>query len=227
MDNKTLSERDICTKFITPAIQQAGWQQSEFREVVRLTDVGIMVRGKLVAPIRDIDAKGSPKRADYVLYARPNMPIEVIEAKQARFSIGHGMQQALVYAEMLNAPFALSCNGGGFPLHDRIGFSRPIERELKLDQFPQLAALWRLYQEWRGFAGPCLRSLPITACRTPKTSRYWNSRPSTSSTVRHKSRVASSATLNNTPRLYTSSNKYCTTSKSTKKPEQPFGPEDK
>jgi type I restriction enzyme, R subunit len=100
MDKKQLSERDICTKFITPAIQGAGWQQHQFREEVSLTDGRVMVRGQLAARIRNRDAKGGPKRADYVLYARPNVPIVVVEAKQAKFSVGHGMQQALVYAEM-------------------------------------------------------------------------------------------------------------------------------
>lgn len=106
MDKYQLSERDICTKFITPAIVQAGWQQHQFREEVSLTDGRVMVRGKLAARIKNPEAKGGPKRADFVLYARPNVPIAVVEAKQARFSVGHGMQQALAYAEMLDAPFA-------------------------------------------------------------------------------------------------------------------------
>jgi len=103
MDKYQLSERDICTKFITPAIQQAGWQQHQFREEVSLTDGRVMVRGKLASRIKNPDAKGGPKRADFVLYGRPNVPIAVVEAKQAKFSVGHGMQQALAYAEMLDA----------------------------------------------------------------------------------------------------------------------------
>ena len=65
-----------------------------------------------------------------MLYAKPNLPIAVIEAKQAKFSVGHGMQQALAYAEMLDAPFAISSNGLGFLVHDRTGISPDIEREL-------------------------------------------------------------------------------------------------
>lgn len=108
MDKLTLTERDICTKFITPAIQQAGWQQHEFREEVRLTDGRVMVRGNLAARIKNPDVKGGPKRADYVLYARSNIPIAVVEAKQNKYPVGHGMQQALAYAELLDAPFAIS-----------------------------------------------------------------------------------------------------------------------
>jgi type I restriction enzyme R subunit len=154
MDKRTLSERDICTKFITPAIRQAGWGQHQFREEVGLTDGRVMVRGKLAARIKNPEVKGGPKRADFVLYARSNVPIAVVEAKQAKYSVGHGMQQALAYAEMLDAPFAISSNGEGFLIHDRTGLTQPVERELQLDAFPALDALWPLYQQWKGLAAP-------------------------------------------------------------------------
>ncbi len=154
MDKYQLSERDICTKFITPAIQQAGWQQHQFREEVNLTDGRVMERGKLAARVKNPDAKGGPKRADFVLYARPNVPIAVVEAKQAKFSVGHGMQQALAYAEMLDAPFAISSNGDGFLIHDRTGITQPVEREHQISEFPSLDDLWPLYQQWKGLAAP-------------------------------------------------------------------------
>ena len=152
MDTTQYSERDICTKLITPAIQQAGWLQHQFREEVSLTDGRVIVRGKLATRIKNPNAKGGPKRADFVLYGRPNVPIAVLEAKQAKFSVGHGMQQALAYAEMLDAPFAISSNGDGFLLHDRTGLTQPIERELSLTEFPALNDLWPLYQQWKGLA---------------------------------------------------------------------------
>ncbi len=154
MDKHPLSERDICTKFITPAILQAGWQQNQFREEVNLTDGRVMVRGKMAARVKNPEAKGGPKRADYVLYAKPNVPIAIVEAKQAKYSVGHGMQQALTYAEMLDAPFAISSNGKGFLLHDRTGITQPIEREITLAEFPSPAELWQLYQQWKGLAEP-------------------------------------------------------------------------
>lgn len=154
MDKLQLSERDICTKFITPSIMEAGWQHHQFREEVNLTDGRVMVRGNLAARIKNPEAKGGPKRADFVLYARPNIPLAVIEAKQAKFSVGHGMQQALAYAEMLDAPFAISSNGDGFLLHDRTGITQPVERELQLSEFPSLADLWPIYQQWKGLAEP-------------------------------------------------------------------------
>lgn len=154
MDKKSLSERDICTKLITPAILQAGWSQSQFREEVKLTDGRVIVRGKLAARVRNPEVKGGPKRADYVLYAHPNLPIAVVEAKRNTYSVGHGMQQALSYAEMLDAPFAFSTNGDGFLLHDLTGQTQPTERELAMSEFPCLDDLWPLYQQWRGINKP-------------------------------------------------------------------------
>lgn len=154
LEKNQLSERDICTKFIAPAIQAAGWTQSQFREEVSLTDGRVVVRGKLAARIRNPEAKGGPKRADYVLYGRPNLPLAVVEAKQARFPVGQGMQQALAYAEMLDAPFAISSNGLGFLLHDRTGLTSPTEREVSLDGFPSHSQMWEIYQQWKGLTEP-------------------------------------------------------------------------
>jgi len=95
VDKKSLSERDICTKFITPALRQAGWDEiAQIREEVGFTKGRIIVRGRLVA-------RGKAKRADYVLYYKPNIPIAIIEAKDNTCSVGDGMQQALGYAETL------------------------------------------------------------------------------------------------------------------------------
>lgn len=86
INKKELSERDICTKFITPAIVGVGWKHHQFREEVKLTDGRIEARGPLVHRITDRDKKGGPKFADYVLYAKPNLPIVVVEAKKKQIS---------------------------------------------------------------------------------------------------------------------------------------------
>jgi type I restriction enzyme, R subunit len=154
VDKYSLSERDICTKYITPAIQRAGWTLGQFREEVQLTDGRVLVRGNLASRVKNPEVKGGPKRVDFVLYAHSQIPLAVIEAKQAKFSIAQGMQQALTYAEMLDAPFAFSSNGDGFLLHDRTGLSTPVERELSIDSFPRFDELWTAYQEWKGIAEP-------------------------------------------------------------------------
>jgi type I restriction enzyme R subunit len=103
MDKKSLSERDICSKFITPALRKAGWDEmSQIREEVSFTKGQIIVRGKLVS-------RGKGKRADYILYYKPKIPIAVIEAKDNTHAIGDGMQQALDYSDVLDIP----CNCSG------------------------------------------------------------------------------------------------------------------
>jgi type I restriction enzyme R subunit len=148
------SERDICAKFLTPAIEQAGWLLGQFREEVKLTAGRVMVRGNIATRIRDSEVKGGPKRADYVFYAKPNVALAVMEAKWNRFGVGKGMPQALDYAEMLDAPFAISSNGDGFLLHDRTGLTQPVERPLALTEFPTYGYLWGLYQQWKSFSQP-------------------------------------------------------------------------
>ncbi len=148
MSMKNLSERDICTKYITPAIQSAGWDiHAQIREEVTFTAGRIIVKGKL-------HTRGKAKRADYVLYHKLNQPIAVIEAKDNNHTVGHGMQQALDYAEILDVPFAFSSNGEGFLFHDRTGLSNPVERELTLEGFPTPADLWLRYKQWRGIDPP-------------------------------------------------------------------------
>ena len=105
MDKKSLSEQDIRTKFITPAITQVGWDpMTQLREEVYFTKGRIIVRGKKVS-------RGKAKYADYVLYYRPNVPIAVVEAKDNNHTVGDGMQQGLDYAESLQVPFVFSSNG--------------------------------------------------------------------------------------------------------------------
>ena len=145
MDKKKLSERDICSKFINPALESAGWGTHQIREEVTFTKGQIMVRGKL-------HTRGETKRADYILYHKKNIPIAVIEAKDNKHSLGAGMQQALGYADCLQTPFVFSSNGDGFLLHDQTGLFRPykVEIELGLDQFPSPNKLWQLYQQHHG-----------------------------------------------------------------------------
>src|SRR4029077_9896442 len=143
MDKRVLSERDICTKFITPALRNAGWDEMlQIREEVSFTKGRIIVRGKLVS-------RGQAKRADYVLYYKPNIPLALIEAKDNSHSVGDGMQQGLEYAATLGIPFVFSSNGDGFVFHDRTGTSAEKEANLALDAFPSPADLWAKYRAWK------------------------------------------------------------------------------
>ena len=94
--------------------------------------------------------RGKAKRADYILYYKPNIPIAIIEAKDNNHSIGDGIQQALGYAATLEIPFVFSSNGDGFLFHDSTGTSAEKETNLTLDQFPSPAELWERYRVWKG-----------------------------------------------------------------------------
>lgn len=144
MDKKSLSERDICTKFITPALIKAGWDaQKQVLEEVSFTDGKIYVRGKLTA-------RGAKKRADYILYHKANIPIAIIEAKDNNHSVRAGIQQALDYATILDIPCVFSSNGDGFLFHDRTAKEGNIETELSLDAFPSPQQLWEKYKLYKG-----------------------------------------------------------------------------
>lgn len=146
MDKKALSETDIRSKFITPHLIQAGWSlDTQVREEVGFTDGRIYVRGKL-------HARGARKRADYILYYKPNIPLAIIEAKDNNHSVGAGMQQALGYAQSLDIPFVFSSNGDGFLFHDKTAPSGLIEKELPLGAFPSPEQLWQKYCAHKGLS---------------------------------------------------------------------------
>jgi type I restriction enzyme R subunit len=148
MNKKTLSERDICTKFIAPAIEKAGWDKmTQLLEEVSFTDGKIYVRGKLTA-------RGARKRADYILYYKPNIPIAIVEAKDNKHSVRAGIQQALDYAKILDIPSVFSSNGDGFVFHDRTATDGNIETELDNDSFPSPEELWQKYKKYKGIETP-------------------------------------------------------------------------
>lgn len=147
-NKKDLSERDICTKFITPALEQAGWDmQKQVREEVGFTDGRIYVKGNLTT-------RGKRKRADYILYYKPNIPVAIIEAKDNKHSVMAGIQQGLDYATILDIPTVFSSNGDGFYEHDRTAASGSVERELPLHDFPTPEQLWERYKRYKGITTP-------------------------------------------------------------------------
>ena len=149
MDKKSLTEADIRTKFITPALVGADrgkWNLlTQLREEIYFTKGRVIVRGKTIK-------RGEAKKADYLLYYKPGIPIAVIEAKDNNYTVGAGMQQALEYAEILDVPFAFSSNGDAFLEHDRTGTGGKVEREFPLDQFPSPDDLWVRYRAAKGYS---------------------------------------------------------------------------
>ena len=148
MDKKQLTEADIRTKFITPALVGANGEKwnvmTQLREEFYFTKGRVIVRGKTVK-------RGEPKKVDYLLSYKPNLPIAIVEAKDNNHSVGAGMQQALEYAEILDVPFVYSSNGDAFLEHDRTSAGGIVEREIPLEQFPTPEELWARYRAAKGF----------------------------------------------------------------------------
>ena len=148
MNKKDLTEADIRSKFITPALVGTHGEKwnllTQIREEAYFTKGRVIVHGKTVQ-------RGEAKKADYILYLKPNLPLAVVEAKDNHHAVGAGMQQALAYAEILDVPFAYSSNGDAFLEHDRTASSGPVTREIPLDEFPSPAELWARYTQAKGY----------------------------------------------------------------------------
>lgn len=146
-EKKELSESDICAKFITPAIIQAGWDEmQQIRREVTLTPGPIVVRGNVSSR-----NKKKKKFADYVLYWERGVPVGVVEAKDNNHTVSSGLQQALGYAAILEVPSAFSSNGDAFASHNKTPEpGQDIETELPLESFPPPEDLWRRYKKVRG-----------------------------------------------------------------------------
>lgn len=132
-----LSEEDIKLRFITPAIMNKGWSVDDItmETKVKITDGKINLKGNIVG-------RGTPKYADYVLYYNRATPIAIVEAKDANHSVSFGLQQAKLYAQMMDIPFAFSSNGLGFEEYD---FLTGKERTLSMDDFPTKDELYARY----------------------------------------------------------------------------------
>ena len=141
MDKKSLTEADIRSKFIDPAINAKGWTEDMILREKYITDGRVIFNGS-------VHARKEGKKPDYILYKMPNMPIAVIEAKDNNKPIGGGMQQAMDYAKILDAPFAYSSNGDGFIEHD---FMTSQERDLTMDEFPTPDELYERWLKYKNF----------------------------------------------------------------------------
>ena len=138
LNKKEMTEEDIKLNYITPAINNSGWENGvNITMEAKITDGRISLVGNMVH-------RETPKRVDYLLYLNRDHPIAVVEAKDNNYAIGYGMQQAIIYAQMLDLPFAYSSNGDGFLEHD---FLTGKERQLPMDGFPTQDELSGRYQK--------------------------------------------------------------------------------
>lgn len=146
VDKKNLSEQDICSKYVLPAIVNAGWDlHKQIREQLTFTAGRVIVKGRFAT-------RGEKKRADFILYYKNNLPIALIEAKDNNHSVGSGMQQALNYAEMLDIPFVYSTNGDAFLEHNKLAKDGLKETEISMDNFPSPDELYKRYIKAKGLS---------------------------------------------------------------------------
>ena len=131
MPKKLMTEEDIKLQYITPALTKK-WNVRKISMEAKVTDGKVNLKGNMIS-------RGAPKRADYLLHISDNNPIAVVEAKDNKHSISHGLQQAMAYAQMLDLPFAYSSNGDGFAEHD---FLTGKEREFVWTSFQQKQSFW-------------------------------------------------------------------------------------
>ena len=147
MSKKDLTEEDIKLRYITPAINSAGWKNEHIRMEYYFTDGRVIFQGK-------VHARQTGKKADYLLFHAANKPIAIVEAKDNNKPLGGGMQQAMEYAQILDIPFAYSSNGDGFLEHD---FLTGKEAELTLEQFPTPEELYKRLVDARQLSGEALK----------------------------------------------------------------------
>ena len=147
MSKKDLSEEDIKLRYITPAINNAGWKNEHIRMEYYFTDGRVIFQGK-------VHARQTGKKADYLLFHAANKPIAIVEAKDNNKPLGGGMQQAMEYAHILDIPFAYSSNGDGFLEHD---FLTGKETELSLKQFPTPENLYKRLIDAKQLRGEALK----------------------------------------------------------------------
>ena len=167
MNKKDLTEAEIRTRFITPAIKDvAGWDINLVREEYYFTDGRIHVMGKKLK-------RGDKKFADYLLYHKSNVPIAIVEAKDNNHSVGGGMQQALEYAEIMDVPFAYSSNGDGFVEHDRTKTDGALERKFGMHEFPSPDELWERYKLWKNISPQEEKIISQSNYLSAKTPRYY------------------------------------------------------
>ncbi len=132
------SEADTCRTYVLPAIYAAGWVDEQIREQLTFTPGRIIVAGGKVK-------RGKPKRLDYLLSYKRDLPLAVIEAKPEDRLPGDGLQQAKDYAHLLDLKFAYSTNGLAIVEHDFTMGSESI-----LTAYPAPHDLWVRYCQFRG-----------------------------------------------------------------------------
>ncbi len=124
-------------EIITESLKKAGWQlHKDMRYEYKITD------GRVHIDEDDKAVREKALFADYLLFAPNGKPLAVVEAKRESQLESAGIQQAIKYATLLDAPFAFSSNGKSFEFYC---LATAQEESYDMDSFPTQKALWERY----------------------------------------------------------------------------------
>jgi type I restriction enzyme, R subunit len=146
------TEADTCRKFVVPKLQAAGWDNDphSIAEQRTITD------GRIV-PVGKGFIRKPPKRVDYLLRYTRDFPLGVVEAKASYKTAADAVQQARVYAEMLELKFAYATNG-----HEIIEIDYFTGVERPCADYPTPQALWQRYRDGNGILEPAVSDQLLT-----------------------------------------------------------------
>ncbi|HEY3324153.1 MAG TPA: DEAD/DEAH box helicase family protein [Planctomycetota bacterium] len=158
-----MNEADTCRRLVTPKLIAAGWEDDphSIGEQRTFTDGRIVVTGSKIR-------RREQKRADYILRYTRDFPLAVVEAKADGELATAGMQQAKVYAEMLDLKFAYSTNG-----NETVEFDYTTGIERVVNAFPTPAELWARLRAAKGLSdkkivAQLLTPLSLVAGKVPR-----------------------------------------------------------
>lgn len=160
------NEETTKMKYITPIILER-WQ-----DVDKVLMEYNFTEGRISVDEYNMTHRGKPKRADYLLLFRDNLPLAIVEAKGADHSADEGYSQAVEYARILDVPFAYSTNGDDLIEKDMIS---GINKNMKMKDFPTIDELWERYQKESDLTREQVNiySFPYYVTATGKKPRYY------------------------------------------------------
>lgn len=160
------NEETTKMKYITPIILER-WQ-----DIDKVLMEYNFTEGRISVDEYNMTHRGKPKRADYLLLFRDNLPLAIVEAKGTDHSADEGYSQAVEYARILDVPFAYSTNGDDLIEKDMIS---GINKNMKMKDFPTIDELWERYQKESNLTKEQvdIYSFPYYVTATGKKPRYY------------------------------------------------------
>lgn len=160
------NEENTKLKYITPILQERWGKDHDILMEYGFTDGRIQVFDD--GQVRREDAK----KADYILLYKNNRLLAVVEAKRIDLNAEEGYQQAIEYAEILDAPFAYSTNGVDLIERNRLTGKN---KSMRMIDFPYPDDLWDQYIEHNDYKDrqKTILEYPFYKDRSGKSPRYY------------------------------------------------------